>query len=233
MQRGLITVRNFANALILLFGSLIPHVLLGGSRLSATFKFIPYKKVCYEKRVIVIFAAVITVVAIPTAANAHVGVQLRGNTLVAGQSSRIYLSLGHGCTYKNTQYGTRIFSAVIPSTAGKPTPEFHQGFKATVVASTEVDAKNNPLSYTVTWTAKSANYTIDPYTFYDFGLKVKWDASPQKIFFPTTQTCYAPTSTSGVKKPLYLRWIQTDGTTPAATEDTEFGPAPAVTTVAG
>ena len=64
-------------------------------------------------------------------------------------------------------------------------------------------------------------------------MKVKWDATPQKIFFPTTQTCYAPTSTSGVKKPLYLRWIQTDGTTPAATEDTEFGPAPAVTTVAG
>ena len=170
-------------------------------------------------------------IAIPTIASAHVGVQMRGNTLVAGQSSRIYLSLGHGCTYKGVQYGTQIFSTVVPASAGKPTPEFHQGFKMTVVASTDVDSKNVPLFYTVTWTAKSAYWTIDPYTFYDFGLKVTWNSTPQKIFFKTTQTCYAPTS-SGFKKPLYLQWIQTDATTPAATEDTEFGPAPSVTTTA-
>ena len=176
-----------------------------------------------------IFSSVI--VAIPTIASAHVGVQMRGNTLIAGQSSRIYLSLGHGCTYKGVQYGTQVFSTVVPSTAGKPTPEFHQGFKVTVVPSTQVDANNVPLSYTVTWTARSSYWTIDPYTFYDFGLKVTWDKTPQKISFLTTQTCYAP-GASGIKKPLYLKWIQTDGTTPAATDDTEFGPAPSVTTVA-
>lgn len=164
-------------------------------------------------------------------ASAHVGVQLRGNTLVAGQSSRIYLSLGHGCTYKGTQYGTYIFSTMVPATAGKPTPEFRQGFKATVTPSKEVDAKNVPLNYTVTWTAKSRNWVIDPFTFSDFGIKVSWNATPQKIFFQTTQTCYA-TLADGSKKALYLKWIQVDGTTPAATEDTEFGPAPAVTTIA-
>ncbi len=179
-----------------------------------------------------IFAVLVTaLIAVPTIASAHVGVQLRGNTLVAGQSSRIYLSLGHGCTYKSVQYGTRIFSTDVPASAGKPTPEFRQGFKATVVASNEVDAKNVPTYYTVTWTAKSNYWVIDPYTFSDFGIKVIWSATPQKIFFKTTQTCYAPTSNSGVKKALYLKWIQTDGTTPPATEDTEFGPAPAVTTV--
>jgi hypothetical protein len=172
----------------------------------------------------------IFVISIPTVASAHVGVQLRGNTLVAGQSSRVYLSLGHGCTYKGTQYGTRVFSTVVPSTAGKPTPEFHQGFKATVVASKEVDANNTPNNYTVTWTAKSKNWEIDPYTFYDFGFKVTWNAKPQKISFLTTQTCFV-TLADGTKKPLYLKWIQTDGTTPPATEDTEFGPAPSVTTL--
>lgn len=180
-----------------------------------------------------IVAAIVAsvIIAIPNIASAHVGVQMRGNTLVAGQSSRIYLSLGHGCTYKGVQYGTQIFSTVVPAAAGKPTPEFHQGFTVSVTASTQVDAKNNPLSYTVTWKAKSAYWTIDPYTFYDFGLKVTWDSTPAKIFFKTTQTCYAPTA-SGIKKPLYLQWIQVDGTTPAATEDTEFGPAPSVTTIA-
>jgi hypothetical protein len=184
-----------------------------------------------KKRLLMLLVGSIALISVPSAAFAHVGVQMRGNSLVAGASSRVYLSLGHGCTYKGVQYGTRIFSTVVPASAGKPTPEFHQGFKVTVVPSTEVDAQNVPISYTVTWTAKSANYTIDPYTFYDFGFKVTWAKTPQKIFFATTQTCYAPTSTAGVRKPLYLKWIQTDGTTPAATEDTEFGPAPTVTTV--
>ncbi len=184
-----------------------------------------------KKKFVIFSVAVLSAVFLPSIANAHVGVQMRGNSLIAGQSSRVYLSLGHGCTYKGVQYGTRIFSTVVPSTAGKPTPEFHQGFKVTVTPSTAVDAKNVPLNYTVTWTAKSAYWTIDPYTFYDFGFKVTWNATPQKISFLTTQTCYAPTTSAGERKPLYLKWIQTDGTTPAATEDTEFGPAPSVTTV--
>ena len=165
-------------------------------------------------------------------ASAHVGTQTRGNSLVAGASSRIYLSLGHGCTYNGIQYGTHVFSTQVPATAGKPTPEFHQGFKATVVASAEVDAKNVPAYYTVTWTARNSTWDIDPYTFYDFGFKVTWDKTPQKIFFKTTQTCFARDTDAGKNIPLYLQWNITDGSTKAATADTEFGPAPSVTTIA-
>lgn len=161
------------------------------------------------------------------AAQAHVSAQSFGYTLIAGQSSRVYMSLGHGCTYKNIKYGTSVFQVVVPAAAGKPTPEFHQGFKTSVVANATLNAANAPIDYTVTWTAKSRSSAIDDGTFSDFGLKVKWDATAQKIAFPTTQTCFAADKT-----PLYLKWIITDGTTKAATADTEFGPAPTVTTVA-
>jgi hypothetical protein len=163
---------------------------------------------------------------LPTA-QAHVATQSLGFTTVAGQSSRVYLSLGHGCTYKNVKYGTSIFSVVVPAAAGKPTPEFRQGFKTSVVANTVLNAANAPIDYTVSWTAKSRSYVIDDGTFSDFGIKVKWDAIAQKINFPTTQTCFAADKT-----PLYLKWIITDGTTKAGTADTEFGPAPSLTTVA-
>lgn len=160
-------------------------------------------------------------------ASAHVSTQSKGYTLVAGQSSRLWLSLGHGCSYKDIKYPTSVFKVVVPAAAGKPTPEFHYGFKTSVVASAEVDAKNAPLNYTVTWTAKTVGHAIDDGTFYDFGMKLKWDATPQTIALPTTQICYA-----AGKKPLYLQWIITDGSTKSATEDTEFGPAPTLTTIA-
>lgn len=160
-------------------------------------------------------------------ASAHVSPQSKGFTLVAGQSSRLWLSLGHGCVYKERSYPTSVFKVVVPASAGKPTPEFHYGFKTSVVASSEVDAMNAPLNYTVTWSAKTISHAIDDGTFYDFGLKLKWNATPQKIAFPTTQICYAIG-----KKPLYLQWVITDGSNKPATEDTEFGPAPTVTTIA-
>lgn len=160
-------------------------------------------------------------------ASAHVSSQSKGFTLVAGQSSRLWLSLGHGCTYKDLKYPTSIFKVVVPASAGKPTPEFHYGFKTSVVASAEVDAKNVPLNYTVTWTARTVSHAIDDGTFYDFGLKLKWDLTPQTMAFPTTQICYAPG-----KKPLYLQWTITDGSSKPGTQDTEFGPAPTVTTIA-
>ena len=160
-------------------------------------------------------------------ANAHVSVQMRGYTLVTGQSSRVYLSLGHGCTYKGIAYPTSDFIVKVPAAAGKPTPEFHYGFKTSVVASTTVDANKTPDYYLVTWKASTLAHAIDDGTFYDFGLKLSWNATPQTIAFPTTQICYAPG-----KKPLYLQWIITDGSTKAATADTEYGPAPSVTTIA-
>lgn len=59
---------------------------------------------------LIVFASLIgLVVAGLTPASAHVGTQMRGNTLQAGQSSRVYLSLGHGCTYKEAKYGTSVF----------------------------------------------------------------------------------------------------------------------------
>lgn len=165
-----------------------------------------------------------------TPASAHVSTQSKGYSVVAGQSSRVWLSLGHGCTYKDVKYGTSIFEVVVPAAAGKPTPEYHYGFKTTVTASAEVNAQNAPVSYTVKWTATTRTHAIDDGTFYDFGLKVKWDAIPQTIVFPTTQTCFAAASEG--KKPLYLKWIITDGSTKAGTLDTEFGPAPTLTTIA-
>ena len=185
-----------------------------------------------NKKVIAVSAALALGLGFISPAQAHVGTQTRGNTLVAGSSSRIYLSLGHGCNYKGVQYATHVFSTEVPAAAGKPTPEFHQGFKAKVVASSEVDATNTPAYYTVSWTAKSSSWDIDPNTFYDFGFKVTWNKTPQKIAFKTTQICSAYDTASGTRKALYLKWHITDGSTMAATEDTEFGPAPTVTTVA-
>jgi hypothetical protein len=180
-----------------------------------------------KKVSMVISAAAIMVIGSIAPASAHVSAQSKGYTLIAGQSSRLWLSLGHGCSYNNVKYPTSIFKVIVPAAAGKPTPEFHYGFKTTVVASSEVDAKNAPLNYTVTWTAKTAGHAIDDGTFYDFGLKLTWNVIPQTIAFPVTQTCFA-----AGKKPLYLQWTITDGTTRAATADTEYGPAPTVTTVA-
>ena len=178
-----------------------------------------------------IFASLIgLVVAGLTPASAHVGTQMRGNTLQAGQSSRVYLSLGHGCTYKEVKYGTSVFSVDVPKSAGKPTPEFVPGFKVVVAPSSSVDVNKVPDYYTVTWTAKARSWVIDDGTFFDFGLKVKWDKTPQVVPFKTTQICYATTA-SGSKLPLYLNWHITDGSTKAAEPTIEWGPAPSVTTI--
>ena len=183
------------------------------------------------KRVITVLSAISLFIGIALVpANAHVSVQMRGNTLVAGQSSRVYLSLGHGCTYQSKAYPTSDFIVKVPATAGKPTPEYHYGFKTSVVASTTLDANKAPEFYTVSWKAKTLSHAIDDGTFYDFGLKVKWSATAQLINFETTQVCYAPAA-GGKKKPLYLSWTITDGTTKTATEDTDFGPSPSVTTI--
>ena len=163
-------------------------------------------------------------------ASAHVSMQPKGYTLQAGQSSRIWLSLGHGCTYRTYKYGTSVFVVQVPSAAGKPTPEFHQGFKTSVVASTTVDDNKVPDYYTVTWTAKAKSWAIDDGTFYDFGLKVTWNKTPQKINFPTTQICYT-TKADGSKLPLYLNWLITDGSTKPSEETVEWGPAPSITTI--
>ena len=178
----------------------------------------------------VVIAAVFIMGVSVSPANAHVGVQMKGYTLEAGKSSRLWLSLGHGCTYKTIKYPTSVFVVEVPATAGKPTPEFHQGFKTSVVASTTVDTNKVPDYYTVTWKAKAKSWAIDDGTFYDFGLKVAFNAVPQQINLKTTQVCYAPQA-DGSKKPLYLNWHITDGAKKVASEDIEWGPAPSITTI--
>jgi len=141
-----------------------------------------------KRKVITVITAAAFVMGISISpASAHVSVQSKGYTVTAGQSSRLWMSLGHGCTNKGVKYGTSVFVVEVPAAAGKPTPEFHQGFKSSVVGSTTVDANKVPDYYTVSWTAKAKSWAIDDGTFYDFGLKVTFNATPQKINLKTTQ----------------------------------------------
>ena len=89
-----------------------------------------------------------------------------------------------------------------------------------------MNSRNVPLSYTVTWTAKTVSHANDDETLYDFGLNDKCNETPQTIAFPTTQICY-----SFGKKFLYLQWNITDGSTKSGAMDTEFGPTPTVTII--
>jgi hypothetical protein len=66
-----------------------------------------------KKKVIAVSAALALGLGFVSPAQAHVGTQMRGNSLVAGTSSRVYLSLGHGCSYKAVQYATHIFLHVL------------------------------------------------------------------------------------------------------------------------
>ena len=116
-----------------------------------------------KKKILAICAALTFIQAVP--ANAHVGAISYGNTLVAGQSSRIFLSLGHGCTYKNVKYGTSIFQVDVPATAGKPTPAYVPGFKVTNVASKDLLANGAPKSYRVTWIALAKSKIVPDGTF--------------------------------------------------------------------
>lgn len=168
-------------------------------------------------------------------ASAHVSTNLKGFSDIAGQSSTVYFRLGHGCASGANHFGTSIFEVVVPAIAGTPKPEFKSGFRTSVVAAANKTAAGTPENYTVTWTSKLPSSIIDDGTFADFGISLKW--SPEiktltKVSFPTTQVCKAGTrdANTGVKSPvtMYLKWIIIDGSTQAATTDTEFGPAPSV-----
>lgn len=177
-----------------------------------------------------------------TAASAHVEVQLRGYSNKAGDESQIVLRAEHGCMYNNAMYATESLQVVVPNAAGRPKPSYFPGFTATVVDSKSKDSKGVPVSYTVTWKAKNASFAIDGSNFFEVGLLTTWSSAPQKIYMPATQTCTVtktPSSGMGamtmnakdVGKKLYLKWIVTTGATPKDTADTEYGPAPEITTV--
>lgn len=189
------------------------------------------------KKIVISVVSAFALIAIAASpASAHVSTNLKGFPDIAGQSSTVYFRLGHGCASGANHFGTSVMQVVVPAIAGTPKPEFKAGFKATVVASTTKTAAGAPENYTVTWTSKLPSSIVDDGTFADFGVSLKWSADIKaitKVSFPTTQICKAGTRdvTTGVKSPMamYLRWIITDGTTQAATADTEFGPAPSVT----
>jgi uncharacterized protein YcnI len=189
-----------------------------------------------KKIFVSIFSALILTGIAVSPANAHVSTNLKGFPDVAGQSSTVYFRLGHGCASGANHFGTSVFEVVVPSIAGTPKPEFKAGFKASVVASATKNAAGAPDAYTVTWTSKLPSSVIDDGTFADFGISLKWSTDIKtitKVNFPTTQTCKAGTRdiNTGIKTPinLYLRWNIVDGSTQAATADTEYGPAPSVT----
>ena len=187
------------------------------------------------KKCIVILAAILTMVGL-TPSSAHVGANLRGFSDVAGQSSTVYLRLGHGCTDGKNYFGTTSFEVVVPIEAGTPRPEFKAGWRAKVVPSAEKNDKGVALSNKITWTAKSPLQAIDHGTFAEFAFQVRWSAAitaVTKVAFPTTQVCKRGLQDFDTKKKapndFFLKWIITDGSTLAATADTEFGPAPTVT----
>jgi hypothetical protein len=153
------------------------------------------------KKCIVILAAILTMVGL-TPSSAHVGANLRGFSDVAGQSSTVYLRLGHGCTDGKNYFGTSSFEVVVPIEAGTPRPSqaidhgtfaefaFQVRWSAAITAVTKV-------AFPTTQVCKRG--------LQDFDTKKK---APNDFF---------------------LKWIITDGSTLADTADTEFGPAPTVT----
>lgn len=187
------------------------------------------------KKCIAILAALMMIIgAAPS--QAHVGANLRGFSDVAGQSSTVYLRLGHGCTDEINYFGTGIFEVIVPIEAGTPRPEFKPGWRAQVVPSSTKNEQGVPLYNTVTWRAKSLKNSVDHGTFAEFALQVKWSAAIKaatKVNFPTTQICLKGTKDPSTKvkaaNNFYLKWTITDGSSSEATADTEFGPAPSVT----
>jgi uncharacterized protein YcnI len=187
------------------------------------------------KKRIAMIAAVFMLMGV-TPSSAHVGANLRGFSDVAGQSSTVYLRLGHGCTDGTNYFGTSVFEVVVPIEAGTPRPEFKAGWRAKVVPSAQKNDKGVALFNTVTWTAKSPMQSIDHGTFAEFAFQVRWSAAiatASKVAFPTTQVCKRGTQDFDTKKKapkdFFLKWTITDGSTKAETADTEFGPAPTVT----
>jgi len=176
-----------------------------------------------------------------SAANAHVEVQLRGYSDKAGDESMIWLRAEHGCMYKNAMFATEQLQVQVPNAAGRPKPGYMYGFTATVIDSKIKDSAGVPTFYTVTWKAKNISFAIDGSNYFEVGMLTSWNKRPQTIYMPAIQTCTVTNTPSGsmspmkmstkdIGKKLYLKWVVTTGSTPKDTSDTEFGPAPVITT---
>jgi hypothetical protein len=200
-----------------------------------------------------------------SSAHAHAGVDTRGVIPTKGVSSVILLRIGHGCTAPDgvTKVGTHALSVVIPaSLLAVPTSAAMQmpGFNAVVTPSTTLDTAGKPDSHTITWTAKSALFDVNPVGFAEFGIRGSW-APAGKHWLDTTQICrlatntpvaariktvtdpktktrmkvWVPATTKTTYQELKLLWTVHDSAAPSVfstDKTTETGPAPTVTIAA-
>lgn len=151
------------------------------------------------KKITVVFLAALMSLANVVPASAHAGFDYRGVTPVVGKSSVIMLRIGHGCTAPDgvTKVATHSVSAVIPAALLKaPASAAMQipGWNAVVVASNEKDAAGIPVSNTITWTAKSDLFDVNPVGFAEFGIRGSW-ATAGTHFVDTKQVCRIATKT--------------------------------------
>jgi hypothetical protein len=195
-------------------------------------------------------------------ASAHAGIDTRGVTPTKGASSVILLRIGHGCTAPDgvTKVATHSVSVVIPSTLlVAPASAAMQipGFSAVVVPSVETVSAGVPVSNTITWTAKSDLFDVNPVGFAEFGIRGSW-AAAGKFWLETTQVCrlatvskvpakfksitnpatkkkvqvYLPETTTTTYTEYKLMWTIHDSAAASvlnADKTVETGPAPTVT----
>lgn len=217
------------------------------------------------KKIVVFSAALLMSMTSISSAHAHAGVDTRGVSPTKGVSSVILLRIGHGCTAPDgvTKVGTHALSVVIPSELlAAPASAAMQipGFTALVTPSAIVDAAGKPISNTITWTAKSEIFDVNPIGFAEFGIRGSW-AAAGKYWLDTTQICrlatstpvaariktvtdpktkakmkvWIPATTKTTYQELKLLWTVHDSAAPSvfsADKTTETGPAPTVTIAA-
>ena len=217
------------------------------------------------KKILVFSAALLMSMTSISSAHAHAGVDTRGVSPTKGVSSVILLRIGHGCTAPDgvTKVGTHALSIVIPSELlAAPASAAMQipGFTAVVTPSALVDAAGKPISNTITWTAKSEIFDVNPVGFAEFGIRGAWGTAG-KHWLDTTQICrlatdtpvaariktvtdpktktkmkvWVPATTKTTYQELKLLWTVHDSAAPSvlsADKTTETGPAPTVTIVA-
>ena len=151
-----------------------------------------------KKAIVLCLSAVLTLGG-TSSASAHAGFDTRGVTPVKGKSSVLLLRIGHGCTAPDgvTKVATHAVSAVIPAALlAAPASAAMQipGWDAKVVASTEKDTAGSPVSNTITWTAKSPTFDVNPVGFAEFGIRGVW-ATAGTHFVDTIQVCRLATTT--------------------------------------
>ena len=169
------------------------------------------------------------------------------DSVTIGKSGYLFFRLGHGCAYgattdvnpltglslEGTSWGTHAFSVTIPYAAAvnastgalkAPKPGYRPGWVSKVVlnqgAIVDVPSDITTLvddSYTITWTAKSADFDVPAYAqddegvdvqtvFAEFQASVSWASSTQNVQLPSG----TGTNTVGT-----LASVATDATTGA------------------